>query len=108
MTTDTSGLGASDMVLAAERRPPAASPYDIRMPTMLDRSQPRRMLAVEWNRLRAHARSTSAVRALRRLRLGRHVTPVSREWGFDRGTPVDRYYVECFLARFAGFEGYAP
>jgi SAM-dependent methyltransferase len=27
--------------------------------------------------------------------------PVSRHFGFDRGTPVDRYYVEHFLARHA-------
>ena len=25
------------------------------------------------------------------------VTPVSRNWGFDRGQPVDRYYIENFL-----------
>jgi peptidoglycan/xylan/chitin deacetylase (PgdA/CDA1 family)/SAM-dependent methyltransferase len=31
----------------------------------------------------------------------RRVTPVSREWGFDRGQPVDRYYIERFLARRA-------
>lgn len=24
--------------------------------------------------------------------------PVSRNWGFDRGTPVDRYFIERFLA----------
>ena len=29
----------------------------------------------------------------------RRVTPVSREFGFDRGLPVDRYYIENFLAR---------
>ncbi|MEJ7872813.1 MAG: glycosyltransferase, partial [Rubrobacteraceae bacterium] len=29
----------------------------------------------------------------------RRVTPVSREWGFDRGLPVDRYYIEDFLVR---------
>ena len=23
--------------------------------------------------------------------------PVSRAWGYDRGTPVDRYYIEKFL-----------
>jgi glycosyltransferase involved in cell wall biosynthesis len=28
----------------------------------------------------------------------RSVTPVSREFGFDRGQPVDRYYIERFLA----------
>ena len=27
------------------------------------------------------------------------LTPVSRHFGYDRGTPVDRYYVEGFLAR---------
>jgi len=28
----------------------------------------------------------------------RRLTPVSRVFGFDRGTPVDRYYIENFLA----------
>ena len=27
--------------------------------------------------------------------------PVSRQFGFDRGTPIDRYYIEGFLARHA-------
>lgn len=27
----------------------------------------------------------------------RRTTPLSRAWGFDRGTPVDRYYIERFL-----------
>jgi SAM-dependent methyltransferase len=31
----------------------------------------------------------------------RRVTPVSREFGFDRGSPVDRHYIEGFLARHA-------
>jgi SAM-dependent methyltransferase len=31
----------------------------------------------------------------------RSVTPVSREFGFDRGQPVDRYYIERFLATCA-------
>jgi SAM-dependent methyltransferase len=26
-------------------------------------------------------------------------SPISRIWGFDRGTPVDRYYIERFLER---------
>jgi peptidoglycan/xylan/chitin deacetylase (PgdA/CDA1 family)/SAM-dependent methyltransferase len=29
----------------------------------------------------------------------RMVEPVSREWGYERGLPVDRYYIERFLAR---------
>jgi SAM-dependent methyltransferase len=31
----------------------------------------------------------------------RRLTPISRSWGFDRGTPVDRIYIEAFLARHA-------
>jgi peptidoglycan/xylan/chitin deacetylase (PgdA/CDA1 family)/SAM-dependent methyltransferase len=26
-------------------------------------------------------------------------TPVSREWGYERGTPIDRYYIERFLEK---------
>jgi glycosyltransferase involved in cell wall biosynthesis len=32
----------------------------------------------------------------------RRVTPVSHHRGSDRGTPIDRYYVEQFLSRHAG------
>ena len=28
----------------------------------------------------------------------RRLEPVSQEWGFDRGRPIDRYYIESFLA----------
>jgi glycosyltransferase involved in cell wall biosynthesis/SAM-dependent methyltransferase len=28
--------------------------------------------------------------------------PISRDFGFDRGTPVDRYYIEAFLATYSG------
>ena len=31
----------------------------------------------------------------------RRLSPVSREWGYDRGTPVDRPYIEAFLAAHA-------
>jgi SAM-dependent methyltransferase len=27
----------------------------------------------------------------------RRVVPISREWGYDRGTPIDRYYIDQFL-----------
>jgi LmbE family N-acetylglucosaminyl deacetylase/SAM-dependent methyltransferase len=35
-----------------------------------------------------------------RVRFGdlRRVDPISRDWGFERGRPVDRYYIEGFLA----------
>jgi SAM-dependent methyltransferase len=37
-------------------------------------------------------------------RLGslRRTTPISDAWGRDRGTPVDRYYIEAFLAQHDG------
>jgi SAM-dependent methyltransferase len=38
----------------------------------------------------------------------RRVTPVSREFGFDRGDPIDRYYIDDFMRRHAGAAGYAP
>src|SRR5438876_1720600 len=31
----------------------------------------------------------------------RRKTPISRHFGFDRGLPIDRYYIEGFLARNA-------
>ena len=39
--------------------------------------------------------------------LGR-LTPISDSFGLDRGQPIDRYYIEDFLTRHAGVEGYAP
>ncbi len=41
---------------------------------------------------------------LPRVRFGslRRVTPISRVFGFDRGLPIDRYYVERFLSANAG------
>ena len=38
-----------------------------------------------------------------RARFGRlrRVTPISREFGYARGTPIDRYYIESFLDRQA-------
>ena len=30
-----------------------------------------------------------------------HTEPISRQYGFDRGTPIDRYYIERFLAAHA-------
>jgi SAM-dependent methyltransferase len=39
----------------------------------------------------------------RPLRLGslRRTTPISDHWGADRGLPIDRYYIEHFLAEHA-------
>lgn len=37
------------------------------------------------------------------VRLGslRRLEPISRDWGFDRGSPIDRFYIEEFLAAHA-------
>ena len=37
----------------------------------------------------------------------RPLTPVSRQYGFDRGTPIDRHYIEHFLARHGHQPGYS-
>ena len=44
------------------------------------------------------------LRGRRPLWLGslRRTDPISRHWGADRGTPVDRYYIERFLAEHSG------
>lgn len=42
-----------------------------------------------------------------RFRVGHVAVPVSRQYGFDRGTPIDRYYIDHFLRRFAAFHEYA-
>jgi SAM-dependent methyltransferase len=31
----------------------------------------------------------------------RRLSPVSRDWGFDRGQPIDRYYIDRFLSTHA-------
>jgi SAM-dependent methyltransferase len=31
----------------------------------------------------------------------RRLTPISRNWGFDRGKPIDRYYIEGFIGQHA-------
>jgi glycosyltransferase involved in cell wall biosynthesis len=47
--------------------------------------------------LRGAARRAHAVEPVRMGSL-RRLTPVSRQFGYDRGLPVDRYYIERFLA----------
>jgi SAM-dependent methyltransferase len=39
--------------------------------------------------------------AVNQVRFGdlRRVTPISRSFGFDRGQPIDRYYIDHFLAQ---------
>lgn len=61
-----------------------------------------RLILPRWalNELRAYRRRHQCSPPLGKVSFGalRHVTPVSRNWGFDRGLPIDRYYIERFLA----------
>ncbi len=54
-----------------------------------------------WIRARLDGREWAPPVGLVRFGSLRRLTPISREYGFDRGTPVDRYYIEKFLARHA-------
>jgi hypothetical protein len=54
------------------------------------------------NSVRAHSGAT-VNRISSPVRWGtlRRVAPISRRFGYDRGTPIDRFYIERFLARHA-------
>ena len=51
--------------------------------------------------IRRAVQKRTRVPGVGRLDLGTldRVTPVSSNWGFDRGQPVDRFFIECFLDR---------
>lgn len=48
--------------------------------------------ALQWHRATARFRDASFVESL-------PTAPVSPQWGFDRGVPIDRFYIEEFLER---------
>ncbi len=56
-----------------------------------------------WQRLRRWRADYDARAALERVRFGslRRTEPVSRKFGFDRGGPIDRWYIERFLSEHA-------
>jgi Methyltransferase domain len=60
-------------------------------------------LPIPMLRLLARWRHGSYYPPVGRVRLTdlRRTTPISRNFGFDRGVPIDRYYIEGFLARHA-------
>lgn len=51
-------------------------------------------------------RARAVASGYRLPRFGRRAVPFSRAYGYDRGTPVDRRYIEDFLARHAGLPRY--
>jgi glycosyltransferase involved in cell wall biosynthesis len=56
------------------------------------------------DRLRRFWRGSAFTPPVGQVRFGdlRRTTPVTGNWGLGRGLPVDRYYIEQFLARHAG------
>ena len=74
---------------------------DGRLEALLRRLLPR--AAREWIR----ARRLTAWPPVGAVRLGtlRRVTPLSECFGFDRGLPIDRYYIERFFESEAGPQG---
>jgi glycosyltransferase involved in cell wall biosynthesis/SAM-dependent methyltransferase len=63
----------------------------------------RRVLPVPVHHYLAKRRGAAYIPPKGKVRLGdlRRLTPVSRVFGYERGLPVDRYYIEAFLARRA-------
>ena len=69
----------------------------------MSRSFSQRTLARARETIRALLGGASRAARPERVHFGslRRLEPVSREFGFDRGLPVDRYYIEAFLGRHA-------
>lgn len=53
--------------------------------------------------VRLLARAVRRIHGIAAMNVGRirSARPISRNWGYDRGTPIDRYYIEGFLAKHA-------
>jgi hypothetical protein len=53
---------------------------------------------------RRRERTSQATPAVGQIRFGdlRRLTPISRSFGYDRGQPIDRYYIANFLGRHSG------
>lgn len=47
-------------------------------------------------------------RTIARIGTPRRMMPISRNFGSDRGNPIDRYYIEDFLRRHSGQSEYTP
>jgi SAM-dependent methyltransferase len=65
------------------------------------RALARRLLSRDTRRRLARLRAWPPLGTVRFGGL-RRLSPVSRDWGFDRGQPIDRYYIEQFLAAQSG------
>jgi SAM-dependent methyltransferase len=79
------------------------------LPESIVRGAARRLLpaSVRGSILRRYRR-LSPPRPIARLGTPRRLLPISRQFGSDRGSPIDRYYIEDFLRRHSGAAEYAP
>lgn len=62
-------------------------------------------MASKWPRpVKVLYRAVLRIHGLAAMNMGRirSTSPISRNWGYDRGTPIDRYYIERFLAEHSG------
>ncbi|MGE0705732.1 MAG: polysaccharide deacetylase family protein, partial [Vicinamibacterales bacterium] len=59
-----------------------------------------RELSEEITRLKAQGAQLPVQRAADSPSV-RRLSPVARDWGYSRGTPIDRHYIELFLAKRA-------
>jgi len=87
---------------AIPREAIAPRPYSRRRGRGRHDSSPRRARVAPGARRMRLRPAVDALRRRRRpVRLGSlaSTTPFGKPWGFDRGTPVDRWYIERFLAR---------
>jgi peptidoglycan/xylan/chitin deacetylase (PgdA/CDA1 family) len=59
---------------------------------------------IEALRARRDRVTSGMARCTARVRFGdlARTSPVSRDWGYERGRPIDRYYIERFIAACAG------
>lgn len=97
-TTEPGVVTAASDPLTLPRIDPAGIPvrtFGLALAKLLMASTPRGGRARRWLR---RARVKPAIGAVRFGDL-RRLEPISRTFGFDRGLPVDRYYIERFLAR---------
>jgi SAM-dependent methyltransferase len=71
-----------------------------RLQQLIDKTLPKSARRRAWRYLRRSTRWPPV--GFVRFGSLRRVTPLSRDWGFDRGQPVDRHFIEQFLAKHAG------
>ena len=76
--------------------------YPLRMMKRLVKSKRKQSPAIPANQkahlLQIHNKHNSPPQKTIDFGSLRRLTPISREFGYDRGNPIDRYYIELFLA----------